>query len=293
MHKEIRKIVIPAAGLGTRFLPQTKAIPKEMLPIVDRPVISYVVEEAVASGIKDAVIISGHHKRAIEDYFDNFKELETFLKEHGKDKELARVKEIAKLANIIIIRQKGEYYGNAVPVLCAKPVIGNEFFAVTWGDEFIKANPPRLAQMIEVFKKYGGAVISGVRIEPKENVSRYGVGDIEPVEKNVYRVKRIVEKPKPEEAPSNLGTIGAFILPPQIFEIIENLAPGKGGELWLTEAINKLITSGFPVYIVEIQNAKYYDTGNKLEYLKTVVDFAIAHPELGEEFKKYLKSLQL
>ena len=293
MEQEIKKIVIPAAGFGTRFLPQTKAIPKEMLPIVDRPVISYVVEEAVASGIKTVIIISGYHKRAIEDYFDNFKELETFLREHGKYKELAKIKEIAKIANIIIIRQKGEHYGNAVPVLCAKPAIGNEFFAVSWGDEFIKANPPRLSQMIEAFKKYSGAIISGVRIEPKENVSRYGVGDVEHVEENIYKVKRIVEKPKPEEAPSNLGTIGSFILPPKIFDIIENLKPSKGGELWLTEAINQLIASGFPVYIVEIKNAKYYDTGNKLEYLKTVVDFALSNPEIGKEFKDYLKSLNL
>ncbi len=291
MKKEIKKVVIPAAGLGIRFLPLTKAIPKEMLPIIDKPVIHYVAQEAVSSGVEDIIVISGYHKRAIEDYFDNSKELENFLQKKGKDKELNLIRKISRLANFIIIRQKGDKYGNAVPVLCAKPVIGNEFFAVIWGDEWIEAEPPRLKQMIKVFEKYRGGVISAIRITPKKNVSRYGIADIELVEQGVFQIKKIVEKPSPNKAPSNLASHGAYILPPEIFEIIEKLEPGQGGEIWLVDAINKLINQGFPFYACEVENAKYYDTGNKLEYLKTVVSFALKHPELGQSFKSYLKNL--
>ena len=298
---EIRKIVIPAAGLGTRFLPQTKAMPKEMLPVVDKPVIQYVVEEAVASGIEDVIIITGWQKRAIEDHFDRSSELEKYLAEKGKEKELSEIKRIAELANFIYIRQKGMLYGNAIPVLTAQPVIGEEPFAIMWGDEFILAEPPRLAQMIEVYKKYQGAVISGVRIETKDHLTRYGIADLEPVEdpstrlraSNVFKVKKIVEKPIPDEAPSNLATHGAYILPSEIFEIIKNLKPGRDDEIWLVDAINELIKKGFPVYACEIKNAKYYDTGNKLEYLKTVIEFALRHPDFKEEFKNYLKGLKL
>jgi UTP--glucose-1-phosphate uridylyltransferase len=290
---KISKIVIPAAGWGTRFLPQTKAMPKEMLPVVDKPVIQYVVEEAVASGMKDIIIITGWQKRAIEDHFDRSLELERYLKSRGKSKELNQIREIAKLANFIYIRQKSEYYGNAIPILMAKPVIGNQYFAVAWGDEFIMAKPPRLAQMIEVYQKYKGAVISAVRIETKDHLSRYGIADMTPVEKNIFKIKKIVEKPLPKEAPSNLATHGAYILPPEIFDIISNLKPGKNGEIWLVDAINELIKRGFPVYGCEIKNAKYYDTGNKIEYLKTIVEFAIHHPDLGDEFKEYLKNLKL
>lgn len=203
------------------------------------------------------------------------------------------IKRIAELANFIYIRQKGEVYGNAIPILTSQPAIGNETFAVLWGDEFIWAEPPRLAQMIEVYKKYKGAIISAVRIETKDNLSRYGIGDLEPVDEGVFKVKKIVEKPLPEEAPSNLAVHGAYILPPEIFEIIKNLKPGRDGEIWLPDAINELIKSGYPVYACEIKNGKYYDTGNKLEYLKTVVEFALRHPDFNDEFKKYLKGLDL
>jgi len=289
----ITKVIIPAAGLGTRFLPQTKAMPKEMLPVVDKPVIQYVVEEAVVSGIKDVIIITGWQKRAIEDHFDRSLELEKYLKEKGKEKELTEIKRIAELANFIYIRQKGSVYGNAIPVLTAQPAINNKDFAVLWGDEFIYAEPPRLAQMMEVYKKYKGAVISAVRIETKDSLSRYGIADLEPIEGNVSKIKKIVEKPLPAEAPSNLATHGAYILPPEIFKIIKNLKPGRDGEFWLPDAINELIKSGYPVYACEVKNAKYYDTGNKLEYLKTVVEFALRHPDFNDEFKNYLKSLDL
>jgi UTP--glucose-1-phosphate uridylyltransferase len=292
-QKPIIKAVIPAAGWGTRFLPQTKAMPKEMLPIVDKPVIQYVVEEAVASGIEDIVMITGWHKRSIEDHFDRSLELENYLCQRGKKEQCDEIKKIAQLANFVYIRQKGDVYGNAVPVLAAEPVVGNEPFAVLWGDEFIWSDPPRLSQMMEVYNKYGGAVISAVRIEEKNNLSRYGIADVETLGDNVYKIKKIVEKPDPKNAPSNLATHGAYILPPEIFGIIKNLKPGNGGEVWLVDAINLLIKEGFPVNACEIKNSKYYDTGNKLEYLKTVVEFALRHEDFSKEFKNYLKSLNL
>lgn len=288
---KIRKAVIPAAGFGTRFLPQTKAMPKEMLPIVDKPVIQYVVEEIVASGITDIVMITGWHKRSIEDHFDYPFELEKRLEEAGKEKELAEVRRIADMANFIYVRQKGPY-GNATPVLCARNVIGNEPFAVLWGDEFIHANPPRLKQMIDVYEEYGRPVISGVRIKEKHDLSRYGIAKIKPVKNNVYQVLDIVEKPDPEKAPSNLAAHGAYILPPEIFPIIENLKPGRGGELWLPEAIDQLLKIE-EVLVCEIKDAIYYDTGNKFEYLKTVIEMALKHPDLNGDLKSYLKGLRL
>ncbi|MCX6702869.1 MAG: UTP--glucose-1-phosphate uridylyltransferase [Candidatus Wolfebacteria bacterium] len=263
---KITKAIIPAAGLGTRFLPATKAQPKEMLTIVDKPVIQYVVEEVAASGIKDIIIVTNWQKRAIEDHFDTSSELERYLFEKGKHKELEEIKRIANLANFIYIRQKGGVYGNAIPVLSAEPVIGNEPFVVVWGDEFIWSAPPRLAQMMEAYEKYGGVIISGVRIETKDDLSRYGIADLEPVQDNIYKIKKIVEKPLPHEAPSNLATHGAYILPPEIFGIIRSLKPGKSGEVWLVDAITELIKSGYPVHACEIKNAKYYDTGNKFTY---------------------------
>lgn len=290
---KIQKVVIPAAGWGTRFLPATKAMPKEMLPVVDKPVIQYVVEEAVSSGIKDVIIITGWHKRAIEDHFDRSLELEKHLKRQGKEQALAEIKRIAQLANFIYIRQKGEGYGNAIPILAAQPAIDNKPFAVMWGDEFIMAKPPRLAQMIKAHEKHGGVMISTVRIKEKDQLSRYGIADIKKVDKNVFKIKKIVEKPHPSKAPSDLAAVGAYILPPEIFDVIKNLKPTKGGEVWLSDAINELIKKKFPVYACEIKNAKYYDTGNKLEYLKTVTEFALSRPEFSKLFKKYLKGLKL
>src|SRR3989338_3553666 len=291
MVKKITKALIPAAGFGTRFLPQTKAMPKEMLPIVDKPVIQYVVEEIVESGIENIVIVTGSTKRAIEDHFDApNQDLVQNLVNGKKDALLEQINRISNMANFIYIRQKGPY-GNGTPVLAGESVIEDEPFAVVWGDEFIYAEPPRLKQMIEVHEKYGGIVISGVKIEKKEDLSRYGIADLEPVEGNVYKIKSIVEKPKPEEAPSNLATHGAYILPPEIFSALKKLSPGQKGEIWLVDAINMLKDEGVPLYAVEIENGKYYDTGNKLEYMKTIIDMAREHPEIGEEFKTYLEEL--
>lgn len=290
---KIRKAVIPAAGFGTRFLPQTKAMPKEMLPIVDKPVIQYVVEEVVSSGIQDIIVVTGANKRAIEDHFDTPNEdLVKNLTQGGKMDLLDSIQKLADMANFIYIRQKGPY-GNGTPVISAEPAIEDESFAVIWGDEFIYSTPPRLKQMIDVHEKYGGIVISGVKIEKKEDLKRYGIADIEPVEGNVYKIKSIVEKPDPENAPSNLATHGAYILPPEIFKALKELEPGKGGEIWLTDGINVLKEQGVPVYAVEIENGRYFDTGNKLEYMKTAVELALEHPDINGEFKQFLRDLDL
>lgn len=292
--KKINKVIIPAAGFGTRFLPQTKAMPKEMLPIVDKPVIQYVVEEAVDSGISNIIIVTGSNKRAIEDHFDKpTADLTKNLVDGNKEHLLDEINRIADMANFIYIRQKGAY-GNGTPVLTAEPVIENEPFAVLWGDEFISATPPRLKQMMDVYEKYPGSiVISGVEIKKKEDLSRYGIADLEPVEGNVYKIKEIVEKPDPDKAPSNIATHGAYILPPEIFTALRNLKPGKGGEIWLTDAINALREQGVPTYTVVVENARYYDTGNKLEYMKTIIDIALKHDEVNGELRAYLKTLDL
>jgi UTP--glucose-1-phosphate uridylyltransferase len=291
MQQKIRKAVIPAAGFGTRFLPQTKALPKEMLPIVDKPVIQYVVEEIVASGVKDIVIVTGALKRAIEDHFDvPNADLIKNLEQGGKAELLEQTRKISEMANFIYVRQKGPY-GNGTPVLAAEPIIQDEPFAVLWGDEFIYSKPPRLSQMIKVYEELGGIVISGVKIDKKEDLKRYGIADLEPVRGNVYKIKSIVEKPDPDQAPSNIATHGAYILPPEIFGALKKVQPGKGGEIWLVDAINQLRDEGVPVYAVEIENGKYYDTGNKLEYMKTAVELALEHPDISADFRTFLKDL--
>lgn len=293
--KKIRKAVVPAAGFGTRFLPQTKAMPKEMLPVVDKPVIQYVVEECVASGIEDIIIVTGYHKRSIEDHFDKpSMELVENLKQGGRKKKplLDETIKISDMANFIYIRQKGGY-GNATPVKNARSIIGDEPFAVIWGDEFIYSDPPRLKQCIDVFEKYGDPVISGVRIEDREELSRYGIAELEPLAGNVSLIKRIVEKPEPDKAPSQIAVHGCYILTPDIFDVLDKQRPGTGGEYYLPEAIDQLREKGRSIYACEIVGGRYYDTGNKLEYMKTVVEFALRHPDIKEEFVEYLKSLQL
>lgn len=284
--QKITKCIIPVAGMGTRFLPATKAMPKEMLPIVDKPIIQYIVEEAVQSGIKDIIMVTGWHKRSIEDHFDYPYELEKRLLESGKEKQAEEVRKIANLANFVYIRQKGPY-GNGTPVMNARHVVGNEPFAVMWGDEFIYSDPPRLKQVIDAFEKYQKPCISAVRVDKTE---KYGIADITPVEGNVFKINKIVEKPKAGEAPSNLAAHGAYVLPPEIFDILDATPIGQGNELWLVDAITTLAKKE-DIYAVEIANGKYYDTGNKLEYLKTVVEFALKHPEINAEFKEYLRSL--
>ncbi len=286
--QKITKCVIPVAGMGTRFLPATKAMPKEMLPIVDKPIIQYIVEEAVASGIKDIIMVTGWHKRSIEDHFDYPYELEKRLLEAGKEKQAEEVRKIANLANFVYIRQKGPY-GNGTPVLNARHIIGDEPFAIMWGDEFIHSDPPRLKQIIDAYEKFGKPTVSAVRI-PEKNLGKYGIADVTDIEPGIFKINKIVEKPKPGEAPSKLAAHGAWVMPPRLFEILAQTPVGQGNELWLQDAITTLAKEQ-DIYAVEIKGGKYYDTGNKLEYLKTVVEFALKHPEVNGEFKEYLKTV--
>jgi UTP--glucose-1-phosphate uridylyltransferase len=282
---KIKKAVIPAAGIGSRFLPWTKAIPKEMLPIVDKPVIQYVVEECVASGITDIIIVTSYHKRAIEDYFDYLPELEWRLKKQGKTNRLERIRKVADMANFMFVRQKGPY-GNATPVLSAKRAVGNQPFAVLWGDQFIKADPPRLRQCLEVFEEYNSPVIAGLKVGKQEMGNR-GMCDISSFKGDVFKLKKIVEKPKPSKSPSDIAAYGTYVLTPDIFPILENLSKGKDDELWLVDGINKL-SKKRQVLVALLKNARLYDAGNKLNYHKTVVDFMLEDEEIGEEIKKLL-----
>lgn len=288
MKQKIRKLVIPVAGLGTRFLPATKAQPKEMLPVVDKPIIQYVVEDAVKSGITDIILVTGPSKRAVEDHFSPNYELVNLLKKQGKSEVADEVKKIADLANFIFIRQKGPY-GNGTPILCAKDIVGDEPFAVMWGDEFHYApKKPQLKQLIEVFEKYGDPVLTGYKVGD-EGTTKYGIIDGIEVEKGVVQVKNVVEKPGPEKAPSRLASLGAFVLTPDIFEALEKTKLGKGGELWLVDAIFKLLKKR-PIY-AKVVDSVYYDTGSKLGYLMANVDFALRDKKLGAEFRKYLKKV--
>jgi UTP--glucose-1-phosphate uridylyltransferase len=288
---KIRKAVIPVAGYGTRFLPMTKASPKEMLPIVDKPIIQYVVEEAIASGIEDIIMVTGYNKRAIEDHFDHCLELESYLEKSNKLDQLEEIRKIARMANFIYIRQKGPY-GNGTPVMNAKAIIGNEPFAVLWGDQFTIADPPRLSQMMNVFEKHGDPILSFVTAKSDEDYNRYGIPKVTKIEEGIYEIEDIVEKPGKDAAPSNLVSDGGYILTPDIFEALEKTDVGKENELWLVDGINKLKTN-HKLYACEVKNGHYYDTGNKLEYLKANVDFALKREDIKEGFKEYLKSLGL
>ncbi|MDD4995080.1 MAG: UTP--glucose-1-phosphate uridylyltransferase [Patescibacteria group bacterium] len=287
---KITKVVIPVAGFGTRFLPATKAMPKEMLTVVDKPVIQYVVEEAVAAGITDVILVTGASKRAVEDHFDYNHELQNWLKKQGKNDLREEIKKIADMANFIYIRQKGPY-GNGTPILCAEKIIGDEPFAVLWGDEFFYGKKNRLSQLIRVFEKYGDPVLTAYGVKSADTV-RYGMLDAVKIEKNIYQVKKIIEKPGPKKSPSLLASLGGFILTPDIFHALRNTKRGKGGELWLTDAIHNL-SKRRPLYACEVSDATYYDTGSKLGYLKANVDFALRRPDLKKDFIKYLKSLKI
>lgn len=295
---KIRKAVIPAAGFGTRFLPQTKAMPKEMLPIVDKPIIQYIVEELVEAGIEDIIIVTGSHKRTIEDHFDRpSMELAENLRMGGekKMKYLDEAERIASMANFIYVRQKGPY-GNGTPLLNVKSIIGDEPFIYTWSDDFIKASPKsRFQQMIDVYEKYGCSVLASVKAKSDEDYDRYGFAGGDEIEEGLIDAKTIIEKPGKENAPSDLATVSGFLLTPDIFqyldEALENL--GEGEELYYNDALKLMLGDGKRVLAYEIKDGKYYDTGNKIEYMKTVVEFALAHPGINGEFKKFLQELDL
>ncbi|MFA6424328.1 MAG: UTP--glucose-1-phosphate uridylyltransferase [Candidatus Magasanikbacteria bacterium] len=288
MTQQIRKLVIPVAGLGTRFLPATKAQPKEMLTIVDKPIIQYVVEDAVRAGITDIILVTGPNKRSVEDHFSPNYELINWLKKQKKDEMAEDIKKIADMANFIFIRQKGPY-GNGTPVLCAKNVVGNEPFAVMWGDEFFYTpKKSQLQQLIEVYEKYGDPVMTA-HITDDEGTTKHAIIEGVKVEDNVVQVKGLVEKPGPKKAKSRIASLGGFILTPDIFEALENTKLGKDGELWLQDA-NAQILKKRPYYACLVDGT-YYDTGSKLGYLKANVEFALRNPKLKDEFRKYLKSV--
>lgn len=297
MTKKIRKAVIPAAGYGTRFLPATKAQPKEMLPIVDKPIIQYVVEEAVSAGIEDIIIVTGWSKRSIEDHFDYPFELERRLEESGKHEELEEIRRIANLANFYYVRQKGPM-GNATPILNAKDLIGDEPFMVLWGDDFIDATPTRAQQLVAAYEKLGGsAVLSCFLADKPEDYKRYGYAAGEELEQGVLKIKQIIEKPGPGAINSKLALAGA-IYTPEIFEAIAEAtkrvqAKDALKEVVYIDAVNILLEQKKSCYALEIKNGKYHDCGNKLEYLKTVVEFGLRHEDLRAEFANFLKDIKI
>jgi UTP--glucose-1-phosphate uridylyltransferase len=284
---KIRKAIVPAAGYGTRFLPATKASPKEMLPIVDKPVIQYIVEEAVGSGIDEVIIITGYSKRAIEDHFDYNFELEYRLKETGKLKYYEQIRQISDMARFVYVRQKAPL-GNGHAVLCAREVIGDEPFAVLWGDDLVDADVPCLKQMLAVFEKYQGPVVAAMKV-PHESISDYGIIAGSQVEDKVWKLDSIVEKPEAASAPSNIAAVKGYILTPDIFDVLENLAPGKGNEIWLTDAINQLAQER-PVYAYEFDGCRF-DVGDKLGFLKATVHFALKNGDFSQEFRGYLRTM--
>lgn len=284
--KKIRKAVIPAAGWGTRFLPATKAMPKEMLPIIDTPTIQYIVEEAVKSGIEDICIITSPHKKAIEDHFDRSLELEYILRGDGKDEMADSVKKIGEIARVVSIRQK-EALGLGHAVLCAESFVGDEPFAVLLGDDIVYNDErPCIGQLIDVYNKYGKSVL-GVQTVLPENIHKYGCIAGNTVEERVYSVNDMVEKPKREEAPSNVAVLGRYIITPEIFEHIKNTKPGAGGEIQLTDALRSLAKEqGMYAYDFE---GRRYDVGDKQGYLEATVEYALRRSDLRGAFAEYLK----
>jgi UTP--glucose-1-phosphate uridylyltransferase len=292
MISKIRKAVFPAAGLGTRFLPATKAQPKEMLPLVDKPLIQYGVEEAMNSGVQDIIIVTGRGKSAIEDHFDVSFELEHLLETRNKKDLLATVRAVSEI-DISYVRQK-EALGLGHAVLRARDIIGGEPFAVILSDDVIDADVPCLRQLLDVYEFYGAPVVALLEV-PRENISAYGVVDAEPVshcggDNRLYRIRNMVEKPKIEDAPSNLAIIGRYVLTPEVFGSLDQIEPGSGGEIQLTDGLKHLLRSR-PIYGYRFKGTRY-DAGDKLGFLKATVEFALKRDDLGEQFRCYLKGLK-
>ena len=294
MNAKVRKAVFPAAGLGTRFLPATKAQPKEMLPLVDKPLIQYGVEEAIHSGVQNIIIVTGRGKTAIEDHFDVSFELEHLLETRNKKDLLATVRAVSDMINVSYVRQK-EALGLGHAVLRARELVGDEPFAVILSDDVIDADVPALRQLLDVYEFYGAPVLALMEV-PKDSISAYGVVDAEPVSHHgggdrLYRIRNLVEKPKPQDAPSNLAIIGRYVLTPEVFHSLETITPGSGGELQLTDGLKHALRSR-PIYGYRFEGTRY-DAGDKLGFLKATVEFALKRHDLGEAFRGYLKSLQL
>jgi UTP--glucose-1-phosphate uridylyltransferase len=290
MTNKIRKAVFPAAGLGTRFLPATKASPKEMLPLVDKPLIQYVVEEACASGVESILIVTGREKSSIENHFDISYELESVLQEKGKTEFLEMVHSISEICRISYTRQK-QALGLGHAIYQAKDFSENEPFAVLLADDVVDAETPALKQMIEVFEKYNAPVIATMQVAG-EAISRFGVIDAEEVAPNVFKIKDMVEKPKFEDAPSDLAIIGRYILTPDVFDAIERTEKGAGGEIQITDAMQLMLKEGKPFYAVKLEGNRH-DAGDKLGFLIATVEFALKRADLGEDFRNYLKTLDL
>ena len=284
---KIGKAVIPAAGWGTRFLPATKVLPKEMLPLIDKPLIQYIVEEAVSSGIEQIIIVTSFGKGALEDHFDRDFELEYILEQKGEKGLLEKVRHIADLATICYIRQKDQL-GLGHAILTAKKLVGNEPFAVLLPDDIFDAKVPMLKQALDVYQRYEGSVIA-VRRVAREEVNRYGIIEPKQIEERVYQVSDLVEKPEPEEAPSDLAILGRYVLTPEIFEMLEVTPPGKRGEIQLTDGI-RLLLQKQAVYGYEFEG-QYYDAGKPLGLLKAAVALGLNHPEMGTDFREYLRGL--
>lgn len=295
--KKIRKAVIPSAGFGTRFLPQTKAMPKEMLPIVDKPVIQYVVEELVDAGITDIILVTGYHKRTIEDHFDNAsKDLIENLEAGGEKKRplLEEVEKISKMANFIYVRQKGPY-GNGTPLLNVRHIIGDEPFIYAFSDDFIVAEPSRFKQMIDVYEKYNSSVLGSIKANKDEDYDRYGFAGGTQIEDGLIDVQTLIEKPGRDKAPSDLANVSGFLFTPDIFDYLEQVMDNlqEGQEFYYNDALKLMLEDGKRVLAAEIAGGKYYDTGNKLEYLKTMVELALKREDIAPEFSKFLKSLEI
>jgi UTP--glucose-1-phosphate uridylyltransferase len=291
MKQKVRKAVFPAAGLGTRFLPATKASPKEMLPLVDKPLIQYGVEEAVESGIQNVIIVTGRGKAAIEDHFDISFELEQLLGAKKKTEMLKLVRDISEMADISYVRQK-EALGLGHAVLRAKDLVGQESFAVVLSDDIIASETPCIRQLIDAHDEYGASVLALMEVAP-DQISAYGAVAAEPVEGNdrLFRITNMVEKPKASEAPSNLAIIGRYVLTPDIFECIESIEPGSGGEIQLTDAMKYMLRER-PIYGLKFEG-KRYDAGDKFGFLKATVEFALNRSDLGPQFREYLKTVSL
>lgn len=283
---KVRKAIIPAAGLGTRFLPATKAQPKEMIPIVDKPTIQYIVEEAAAAGIEDILIISGRNKRAIEDHFDKSYELEEELHRKGKQELLSVVENISNIANIHYIRQK-EAKGLGHAIYCAKSFIGDEPFAVLLGDDIVDSKTPCIRQLMDVYNEYQTTIL-GVQKVPIQDVSKYGIVAGNQIDERVYKVKGLVEKPEIEQSPSNIAILGRYIISPRIFEFLESATPGKNGEIWLTDALEKLMEKE-AMYAYDFEGDRF-DVGDRIGFLKATVEFALKREDLRGEFSEFLKN---
>lgn len=284
----IRKAVIPAAGLGTRLLPVTKSMPKEMLPIVDKPVIHYVVEEAVKAGIDDIIIITGKGKRAIEDYFDRSFELEFYLKEKGKEEELKQIEEIGEMVDIYYVRQK-KPLGLGDAILYAEKHVNGEPFAVLLGDDIVIGENPAIKQLIEIFEHFNTPVL-GVERVPWENVSKYGIVDGKEIQKGLYEVRNLIEKPSKEETPSNIAIVGRYVLTPEVFDALKDVKPGKGGEIQLTDALKLVVEKGTKMLAKEIEGGRY-DVGTKLGFIIANIEVALARKDLRDDLRSYLKNI--